>query len=161
MSPHPNAQLIEAFYTAFKHSDAAAMGACYHPDVEFSDPVFPALKGNRARAMWALLGQRKADPNDRWFDHVQADDTRGSAHWEAKYKFPANGRPVHNRIDAEFKFKDGKIWKHTDRFDFWAWSRMAFGPAGVLLGWGPLKGPVRKELAKMLDKFVAAHPEFR
>ena len=34
-------------------------------------------------------------------------------------------------------------------------------PAGVLLGWGPLKGPVRKELAKMLDKFVAAHPEFR
>ncbi len=159
--PHPNEQLIEAFYTAFKNSDPAAMAACYHPDVEFSDPVFPGLRGNRARAMWALLGQRKANPNDRWFNSVKADDTRGSAHWEARYKFPANGRPVHNRIDAEFEFLDGKIRKHTDRFDFWAWSRQAFGPVGLLLGWGPLKGPVRKKLAKTLDQFIEEHPEFR
>jgi ketosteroid isomerase-like protein len=156
---HPNEKLIETFYTAFKNSDAAAMAACYHPDVEFSDPVFPYLKGKRARAMWALLGQRKADPNDRWWSDIHADDAKGSAHWEAKYKFPATGRPVHNRIDAEFEFQDGKIRKHTDRFDFWKWSRMAFGAPGVFLGWGPLKGPVRKKLAKMLDDFMAEHPE--
>ena len=78
--------------------------------------------------MWAMLAQRKADPsNDRWFDHVHADDRRGGAHWEAKYKFPATGRPVHNRIDAEFEFQDGNLRRHTDRFDFWRWSRMAFG----------------------------------
>jgi ketosteroid isomerase-like protein len=158
---HPNEQLIEAFYTAFKNSDGPGMAACYHPDVEFSDPVFPALKGKRARAMWAMLAQRKADPNDRTFDSVRADDQRGSAHWEAKYKFPATGRPVHNRIDAEFEFEDGKIRRHTDRFDFWTWSRMAFGPAGLLLGWGPLKVPVRKKLATLLDQFIQEHPELR
>jgi len=158
---HPNEQLIEAFYTAFKNSDAAAMAACYHPDVEFSDPVFPALKGRQARGMWALLCQRKADPNDRWFEAVRADDRRGSAHWEARYKFPANGRPVHNRIDAEFEFEDGKIRRHTDSFDFWAWSRQAMGPVGLLLGWGPLKGPVRKRLAAALEQFLAEHPEIR
>jgi ketosteroid isomerase-like protein len=156
---HPNEKVIEAFYTAFKHSDAPAMVACYHDDVEFSDPVFPALKGRRARAMWAMLGQRKADPNDRTFSDVKANDERGSAHWEARYNFPSTGRPVHNRIDAEFEFKDGKILRHTDRFDFWTWSRMAFGLPGLLLGWGPLRGPVRKKLAVMLDEFIAAHPE--
>ena len=158
---HPNEKLVETFYTGFKNSDAAAMAACYHADVEFSDPVFPALKGNRARAMWAMLCQRKADPNDRTFDSIKADDTRGSAHWEAKYAFPANGRPVHNRIDAEFEFQDGKIRRHTDRFDFWIWSRMALGPVGLLLGWGPLKGPLRKRVAATLDQFIADHPEFR
>jgi ketosteroid isomerase-like protein len=158
---HPNEKLIETFYTAFKNSDAAAMASCYHPDVEFSDPVFPHLVGARARAMWALLCQRKADPNDRTFDAIHADDTRGSAHWEAKYKFPATGRPVHNRIDATFEFEGGKIRRHTDVFDFWAWSRMALGPIGLLLGWGPLKGPLRKKIAKTLDEFIAAHPELR
>ena len=156
---HPNEKLIEAFYTAFKNSDPAGMAACYHPDIEFSDPVFPALRGNRARAMWAMLGERKADPNDRTFDSIKADDTRGSAHWEAKYKFPDTGRPVHNRIDAVFEFEDGKIRRHTDTFDFWGWSRMALGPVGLLLGWGPLKGPVRKKVAATLDQFIAEHPE--
>lgn len=158
---HPNEKLIHDFYTAFKNSDPVAMAACYHADVEFSDPVFPSLHGNRARAMWAMLCQRKADPNDRWFDSVKADDKRGSAHWEAKYKFPANGHPVHNIIDAEFEFEDGKIRRHVDRFDFWRWSRMAMGPAGLLLGWGPLKGPVRKRVAGTLDKFIEEHPELR
>ena len=32
----------------------------------------------------------------------------------------------------------GKIVRHIDRFDFWRWSRMALGPAGLLLGWTPL-----------------------
>ncbi len=156
---HPNEKLIESFYTAFKNSDAAGMAACYHPEVEFSDPVFPSLKGRRAAAMWAFLCQRKADPADRWFEAVRADDRTGSAHWEARYKFPSNGRPVHNRIDATFEFADGKIRRHVDRFDFWAWSRMALGPVGLLLGWGPLQRPLQKKLAVALDQFVAEHPE--
>jgi ketosteroid isomerase-like protein len=158
---HPNEQLLETFYTAFKNSDPAAMIACYHPEVEFSDPVFPGLHGKRAKAMWAMLGQRKADPNDRTFSDIHADDRRGQAHWEAKYKFPANGRPVHNRIDAEFEFEDGKIRRHTDRFDFWIWSRQALGVPGLLFGWGPLQKPVQKKLAATLDVFIEEHPEYR
>ena len=159
---NPNEKLIETFYTAFKNSDPAGMAACYHDDVQFSDPVFPDLKGNRARAMWALLGQRKADPNDRWFSGIEADDHHGRAHWEARYRFPTNGRSVHNKIDAEFEFNDGRIIRHTDRFNFWKWSRMALGTPGLLLGWTPLlKNAVRKQLAKTLDQFIAEHPELR
>jgi uncharacterized protein len=45
---HPNEKLIEAFYTGFRNSDPVAMAACYEPDVEFSDPIFPNLRGSRA-----------------------------------------------------------------------------------------------------------------
>lgn len=159
---HPNARLIEAFYTGFKHSDTAAMLACYHSDVEFSDPVFPHLRGQRAKAMWAMLTARRADPADRTFNDVHADATNGSAHWEAKYLFPGTGRKVHNRIDAKFEFQDGLIRRHVDTFDFWKWSAMALGPVGTLLGWTPfLKGKVRKQVAARLDQFIAEHPEYR
>lgn len=129
---------------------------CYHPDVTFSDPVFPGLSGEKAKAMWVFLCQRKADPKDRWFERVRADDLTGSAHWEARYKFPLTGRPVHNKIDARFRFQDGKIREHVDTFDFWKWSRMAFGPMGLLLGWTPFfKKIIQKKLNAALEEFIA------
>jgi ketosteroid isomerase-like protein len=42
---HPNEALIERFYRAFQARDAATMGTCYHPDIVFSDPAFPELRG--------------------------------------------------------------------------------------------------------------------
>ncbi len=41
---------------------------------------------------------------------------RGSARWEAVYPFSETGRIVHNRIRAEFRFRDGKIIEHRDHF---------------------------------------------
>ena len=29
--------------------------SCYHPEVKFSDPAFPDLKGNEVGAMWSML----------------------------------------------------------------------------------------------------------
>ncbi|MGH8481769.1 MAG: nuclear transport factor 2 family protein, partial [Nevskiaceae bacterium] len=62
----------------------------------------------------------------------------------------------HNVIDASFEFRDGKIVRHTDRFDLYRWSRQALGPAGVLLGWTPLlQSKVRAMAAKGLEEYVA------
>ncbi len=159
---HDNEKLLEQFYTAFKNSDAKAMIACYHADVEFSDPVFPHLKGQRAKAMWAFLCQRRADPNDRMFDQIQANAQDGSAHWEAKYTLPQTGRRVHNKIDAKFQFKDGKILRHNDSFNLWRWSIMAFGPVGIVFGWTPFfKSKIQKTVRVQLDQFIEANPEFR
>ena len=58
---HPNAALIEQFYQGFQKKDHAAMAACYHPDIHFSDPVFTDLKGFRAGAMWHMLTERGKD----------------------------------------------------------------------------------------------------
>ena len=155
---HPNAALIERFYAAFAARDAAGMQACYHPDIVFSDPAFGELRGAEAGAMWAMLVARGKDLQVT-ASQVEADDRRGSAHWDARYTFGQTGRPVLNRIDAEFEFRDGLIARHTDRFDFWAWARQALGPAGLALGWTPLlRNKVRSTARAGLEKYMAEHP---
>jgi ketosteroid isomerase-like protein len=150
-----NEQLIQRFYAAFQQRDANAMVACYAPGVEFSDPVFPALKGARAGAMWQMLCARGKDLRIEFRD-VRADDRTGSAHWDAWYSFSATGRKVHNSIDATFEFADGRIVKHTDRFDLHRWAGQALGPAGKLLGWTPMvQNKIRSMAAKGLDDYLA------
>ena len=153
---HPHAGLIARFYAAFQLRDAAAMAACYHPDVHFSDEVFPDLRGPEAKAMWAMLCARGKDlriePSD-----VTADERDGSARWDAWYTFSGTGRKVHNIVAAEFSFRDGLIVRHVDRFDFWRWARQALGPAGLLLGWTPfLRSKVRATAARSLETWMRA-----
>jgi ketosteroid isomerase-like protein len=155
---HPNAALIERFYRAFQARDAAAMAACYHPDVVFSDPAFPELRGREAGAMWAMLCGRAKDLKIEFGD-VHADDARGNAHWEARYTFSPTGRRVHNVIDATFEFRDSLIVRHVDRFGFWRWARQALGPAGWLLGWTPMvRHRVQSEARRGLNAFLRKQP---
>ena len=140
---HPNAALIQRFYTSFQACDARGMAACYHPDVVFTDPAFGELRGAEAGAMWAMLCGRAKDLRVT-FSNVVANDESGEADWEARYTFTQTGRSVHNRIHARFRFRDGLIVRHDDDFPFWRWARQALGPAGLLLGWTPLlRGKVR------------------
>ncbi|MGY4534935.1 ketosteroid isomerase-like protein [Pseudomonas sp. TE3786] len=152
---HPNAELITLFYQAFQRQDAEAMAACYADDVQFSDPVFPELKGAEAADMWRMLTSR-AQNFSLNFSAVQADDQQGSAQWVATYLFSGTGRMVVNRIQASFVFRDGKIVEHHDYFDLWKWSAQALGAKGALLGWTPLvQGAIRKQAAKGLAAFRA------
>jgi ketosteroid isomerase-like protein len=156
-----NKQLIETFYSAFQQRDYAGMNACYHPEIHFSDPAFIDLRGKRAMAMWHMLCERGKDLQVS-FNNVQANGNSGQAHWEATYSFSASKRKVHNVIDANFTFGDGLIVRHADNFDFWHWTRMALGPAGVLLGWSSfMQKKVRETAVSGLDKFIANHPEYQ
>lgn len=150
---HPNEQLIEKFYSSFKNLDAAGMTSCYHPEIVFSDPVFGRLSGADASTMWKMLCSRATDLKISFTD-VRANDTTGTAHWEAQYKFSKTGRSVRNVIEASFAFRDGQIIKHNDSFSLWKWSSMALGPTGFLLGWTPfLRGAIRKDARRGLDLF--------
>lgn len=153
MSADQHRALITRFYEAFQRRDGATMAACYHAEARFSDPAFPNLHGNQIGAMWTMLCARAQDFSLE-FSGVQADEERGRAHWEPRYLFSKTGRKVHNIIDAEFRFKDGLIVEHIDRFDFWRWSRQALGLPGLLLGWsGFLRGKVQAEAARGLAAF--------
>ncbi len=147
--------LFEKFYTAFQNLDAETMASCYHEDISFSDPVFENLQGAQAPAMWRMLCSRAKDLKLE-FSNITADERQGSAHWEARYTFSATGRQVHNKIDAYFTFRDGLLYNHRDDFDFWAWTRMALGAKGILLGWAPpVQNAVRKQAMKGLETFMA------
>lgn len=152
---HPNAQLITDFYAAFARRDGATMARCYAPDAHFDDPVFTLDGAARIGGMWRMLCERGADLRVE-ASRIEADDARGSAHWDAWYTFSATGRKVLNRIDATFRFADGAIVEHRDRFDFWRWSRQALGPVGLVLGWTPLvRTKVRAQAAKGLDQYLS------
>ena len=131
------------------------MCQCYHPEVEFSDPVFPALRGDAACAMWQMLILRGKDLAIEFGD-IDANESRGRAHWIARYTFSKTGRTVVNDIHADFEFRDGLIARHHDRFDLWRWSRMALGPQGALLGWVPaVQNKIRAEAAAALAVYRA------
>ena len=145
---------IERFYRAFDEGDGDTMAACYAPDVRFSDPVFPDLRGSRAGAMWRMLTEGQGDPRIELLEH-RADGDRGSAHWRARYTFPETGRHVVNDVQARFRFEGGLIVEHRDEFSFHAWARQALGPVGLLLGWTPLvRSAVRRKAGARLEQFV-------
>lgn len=151
-----NAELIRRFYAAFALRDADAMAACYTDDVLFEDPAFGELRGEQARGMWRMLCAKAQDLRIEARD-IHAGDEHGSAHWEAFYTFSQTGRPVHNRIDAAFRFRDGLICEHRDHFGFHRWSRQALGLPGLLLGWTPLlRNKVRAQARSNLARFLAS-----
>ena len=155
---HSNAQLIQNFYEAFQRRDGAGMGACYHPEAEFSDPVFTSLKGAQVPAMWRMLTER-AQTLEVNFDNVAANDDTGQAHWEARYLFTKTGRLVHNVIEARFAFRDGKIIRHVDSFNMWRWAGMALGIKGQALGWlPPVQNAIRREAMSNLERYMQRRP---
>jgi len=147
-------ELLQTYYQAFSKCDYATMADCYHPEARFSDPVFPNLLGKEIGAMWKMLLSGAKDFVVTCSE-IQVDGDKGRAAWKANYRFSKTGRPVVNVVTSAFEFKDGKIFRQKDSFDFWKWQGMAFGLAGKFLGWTPLmKNALRNKTAKALRKFM-------
>lgn len=156
-----NQELIQKFYQAFQQRDWQSMHACYHPDVTFEDPVFGKLDGKKARAMWHMLVSNARDL-EITCSQISASGDKGKCHWEAIYNFSKTGRRVHNKIDAEFQFKDNLIIDHRDHFDLWKWSGMALGWTGKLLGWTPMvTNKIRENAGNSLEKFIAQNVKYQ
>ena len=106
--------------------------------------------------MWQMLcASQKGKDFKVVASGIEANDTKGSAHWEAFYTFSKTGRKVHNKIDAQFKFKDGLILRHTDTFNLHKWSSQAMGIKGLLFGgMGFFKAKLRKQTNYLLDEYL-------
>jgi ketosteroid isomerase-like protein len=155
MSNDANIELINRFYTAFQKRDADTMNACYAPGIKFSDPVFGALEGDRARAMWKMLNRPGGGGLQLQYQVGAVDDSIGNATWQAQYAAPGTGRPVDNHVTSKFWFADGLIVRQEDKFDLYRWASMALGPVGRLLGWTPIiQGQIRKGATANLDKYM-------
>lgn len=136
------------------------MVLCYDSNIVFSDPVFGVLNGAEAMDMWRMLLSRKDAKLNINFENVQSDNKSGTADWTAEYVFTKTGRPILNRVHATFEFQNGKIIKHADKFNLWAWSQQAFGWKGYVFGWMPfMKSAIRKMVRKSLEKHKANRNE--
>jgi ketosteroid isomerase-like protein len=147
--------LISTLYQCLSERDGQGMADCYVRDAHFSDPVFNNLKNEEVGAMWKMLTGRAKTGITAAVHDININNDTGQARIEASYRFSQSNRLVTNHIHAQFTFRDGKIWKQRDEFDFWKWSRMALGVPGWILGWTPyLKNQVRAKARKSLDKFM-------
>ena len=149
-------ELINTFYAAFSRGDWQTMEACYHPEAEFTDEVFVDLKGKEVMGMWRMLLERSKGDLEITFSHVLSNEQTGSADWVAVYIFSATDRRVINRIHAEFEFKEGKIFRHTDSFDLHRWAGQAMGWKGKLLGGLPFfRKKVQKTAREGLNRYIS------
>ena len=154
MTGNGNRELIKRLYAALDSRDGEAMASCYTPDATFRDPVF-TLAGSAVGDMWRMLTSRATDLRAEASD-VEADALTGSANWVAHYTYSGTGRKVVNRIHAQFRFADGAIAEHVDKFDLWKWAAQAIGAPGLLLGWTPMaRNKIRRQAAATLAKFSA------
>jgi len=149
-----NEQLIHTFYTAFQERDFKTMQHCYADNATFSDPVFRELNAEQVRVMWEMFLVRN-DSLTISYKNVEHVGEKVTAQWTAHYSLSSTGRPVTNTIRSMFRIKDGKITRHTDRFEFYSWARQALGMKGVLFGWTPfVKKRVRRTAMASLISFM-------
>ncbi len=147
-------QVIEDFYSGFAAGNSVTMTSCYHPEVIFQDPIFGKLEGTDAKDMWEMLIQKSQGNLKIRFSHLKATDSAGSADWKASYTFSSTNRSVINVVHADFEFKEGLIYRHTDSFNLYAWSKQAFGLKGVLFGWTPFfKKKIQQQALESLRSF--------
>ncbi|MCU0448985.1 MAG: nuclear transport factor 2 family protein [Bernardetiaceae bacterium] len=147
--PSPK-QVVQSFYVCFGKRKPEGMNALYHPEANFTDPVFGRLNLAQTQAMWTMLCTRGQDLRLK-FDVVESDEQFAKVEWKAWYSFGPRRRKVHNRVTSIFEFKDGLIYRQTDTFDFYRWAKQALGLPGLLFGWtGLLRQQVRKKALKGL-----------
>ncbi len=144
---------IESFYTALDNHDIDAMVSYYHDDIVFEDPIFGKLEGLKAKKMWYWLSENGKDLTVKFSD-IKADDHKGSAYWEARYTFGTRKRPVLNRVNSSFEFKDGKIIKHIDDYSLHRWASQAMGWKGKVIGGSSyFRRKIQYRSSRLLDKF--------
>lgn len=150
-----NKELITEFYTAFANGDTQKMKACYADNIQFEDPAFGVLKGEKAGYMWEMLVKRSKGDLDVKFSDIIVNGNQGSAKWVATYIYSDTKRKVVNHISAKFEFEDGKIIKHTDDFDLWKWTKQALGFLGYLLGWSSfMKNKIQSQTTMLLSNYI-------
>lgn len=149
-----NIDLLHQFYGSFSRGEAEGMISCYHDNINFKDPAFGELHGEKAKSMWRmLLSQRRKIKID--YEILEVSSKSACVEWKANYKYGPNKRKVHNHVMAYFKFEDGKIIKHRDRFNLWNWSKQALGITGYLLGWsGYLKSKIQARTNHLLEDYI-------
>jgi hypothetical protein len=156
-----NEQLVFDFYTNFNKKDFLAMQMAYADELDFFDPVFHNLNCKKTKAMWHMLILGGTDLR-LTVGKIKESGDKVTCTWIATYTFSLTKRRVVNVIDAEMIIKNGKIVKHKDNFDFYLWSRQAFGFKGLLLGWAPFfNNKINSTVSARLKKFISEHPEYQ
>ena len=150
---HPHEALLRRLFDRLAARDAAGAARCYHPDIFFTNPLYPRLRGPEVQDFWSMAFEALPDLALA-LDEVAADDDGGHARWHASYTIGTPPRHVATTGRSLFAFRDALVCRHYDHFSYWRWLERVFGAAGAAAGWfGPFRWAVRQRLARRLDRY--------
>lgn len=153
---HTNGVLLEKLFQSLNEKDHHNMAMCYHTDAEFKDIAFKLNGRKQIHSMWHMISESDLHAS---FDILSVDDETGTVDLTDDYTFRDTGRPVHNVIRSEFRFRDGLIIKHNDSCDAFDWGVQALGPVKGFISW-LVPATRRSKASSILEKFVNEHPEY-
>lgn len=167
-----NLQVAEAFFAAYLRHDADAMCRLLHPQVTFQDRAFESLAREYTALMWrwfctANFGRRRDPIRVARFEITGSAADTVDVRYRVQYELfrdrqaastpgAAPQRRVDYAIDSHLVFRDGLIYRQTDKPAI-ANMRFAYmvaglkGCLGVLLG--KFDGAVREQAWLGLREF--------
>lgn len=124
-------------FDALQNQDSERLMRLYLPDASFVDPVLGELPRGSVGTMWRSF---LTHVDDLTVDVIENDVSIHVAdvHWTADYRVHATGRRMRLDVLSRLVCLGPRISRHEDRYDSWAWARMAHGLPSVFLGWNPL-----------------------
>ncbi|MCU0428869.1 MAG: nuclear transport factor 2 family protein [Cytophagaceae bacterium] len=152
---HPNEVILNEFYATLQKKNHQGLKKFYASDAVFSDPMYLNLRTEEIHAMWELFCINSKNFSLE-FGNVKADDQQGEVSWKASYIYASSGNSVTKEVKSSFEFKEGKIVRQNDVYDFHEWAGQALGLMGSLLGWtGFVENQVKENARKNLEAFMS------
>ena len=153
--------IVETFYRAFSKRDYMTMNKFYHPNAQFSDPIFQYLSCAEIKAMWHMLCEAGKDLQIT-YGSIGVYDNSAQVKWKAVYTFNKTGKIIHNNVKTELFFEDNLIINQFDSFNLYRWMSMALGTSGSLLGWSNVfQQKIKNNARQQLKRFIEKHPQYR
>lgn len=151
-----NENLLYEIYKSFRNKDLTILSDCYAGCATFSDPVFTNLNKDLTLAMFEKL---MSTADHLWIDikKITANRQTGRAEWLITYTCSLTGRKIVQSMESYFIFKNGKIGRQIDYFNFYSYIRQLKGLKGLLWGWaGIFKDKVQNSAMRNLNLFLGA-----
>ncbi|MBO6794497.1 MAG: nuclear transport factor 2 family protein [Balneolaceae bacterium] len=146
-------EIVKTFYEALNNGDIKTVRQLYHPDAVYKSEMF-SLKGPEVFALWYTATQPEMNLTAEC-SSINKVNNEVHTTWNISYELSVVNRTIKLSEKGLFKFKDGKIIFHQDKYSFYSWCKQTLGPIGWLFGWTAwLKKRVSKQALKTIHSNI-------
>jgi hypothetical protein len=100
-----NESILFKFFKAFENVNAIEMCACYHPKIQFNNPIFGSLTTNEVCDMWQMLMDSSVKNLKINFSEIQANEYIGTVQWIARYNFGKKTEKLFTKFKVNLHLK--------------------------------------------------------
>ena len=148
-----NEATIHRFFTAYQNKEYTTMQNCYSKDAVYNSPIYGLINAEHVKAMWEMICKTNEEESLHFEKIELLDHEYTTCDWSLAYYY--TNRRINNKIKSYLRLENGLIIEHTDAFDLYKWSRMAFGLTGLLIGWSKFfQKKIQKSTRNKLSEFI-------